>query len=76
MFIGKYINDERTKKIKQQIQSEAFMIVIWLLLGSILVKRLVFNVPIQDIYVEFGIMMVTCCYVIFMTIIKGAFLMR
>jgi hypothetical protein len=76
MFIGKYINDERILSIKQKIQSEAFIMLVYLLLGEILVKRLIFNYSIEIVYLDIGIMMFACYYVIIKTVIKGAYALK
>lgn len=60
---GKYIMDERVQKIREKIQSEGFKIAVILIAISMMIKQLVFKLPIISAYFDFGIIAILSVYV-------------
>lgn len=67
------MEDERVKSIRQQINSEAFSIVFFLLMISFFVKSVILDLPFREFAAEFAIFLIASIYVSLRSVLQGVF---
>lgn len=68
---SKKIKDERVLQLNNKIQSEAYLIVLFLMIMAIFIKSYVMNMPFSDYGVELGIIILSIAYIVIRSMLVG-----